>query len=123
VLKKITLYALLFIFGVLSTQSLFLNAANVSENHCGEFNHIHFYKIVHSHSAELKNPIHNSESNTDDDSDCHAYQNLASAYVPQTNIFDFKLTIPTLDFKTVFSEDNHFKSPYLEPFRRPPRKI
>ena len=120
------LYTLLLIFGVLSTQSLFVGAANISEHHCGEFNHIHIYKLsnaAHANAAEHNKAMQSSQNSDNDDSDCHSLQNLASTYIQQIVYFDFKIVLPSSHFITTFSENNNFKSPYLEPFRKPPRNI
>ncbi len=93
---------LLVVLGVLILKNL---ALNISET---EFEHIHF----HAFSIESEHD-HEEES-------CPEGKSIFA-----TTIFPEAIEIPkptyTAVFKNIFVLENNFKSPYLEPLRKPPK--
>jgi hypothetical protein len=109
---------MLFVFGVLSLKVLFAGA--IGHASCDEFGHIHFHKLhtVTQNINTLGKPLNQQD---DDDENCHEGKSIF-AYAPfPAETFDFALPKYDLVFELVFSLQNNFKSPYLEPHRKPPK--
>ncbi|OFZ29192.1 MAG: hypothetical protein A2622_14210 [Bdellovibrionales bacterium RIFCSPHIGHO2_01_FULL_40_29] len=93
------------------------NAADQNHNNHDEIGHIHFY---HSHH-HAENQQQQQNDDEDEDENCpssksvFAYSNLPNEV--------YTLTIPSLviAFDLVFILKNNFKTPYLEPRKKPPK--
>jgi hypothetical protein len=118
--SRTTSYLLVFILGVLSLRTLLPGIFDSAQGQCQEFGHIHFYKpstpVHHSHSTNEFNP---SRSNEEDG--CHEGKSVLSySSFPPTPL---NLAVPKYElvFELVYSVENSFLSPDLEPRRRPPK--
>lgn len=101
----------------LSSQVVFFQGTHGS---CDEFAHIHFKgpSALSSDSKVIKSSDH---ENAEDD--CHEGKSIFAYKVSLFSSIDFFVQISNEDYELVFSSENHFKSPYLEPHRKPPKRI
>lgn len=99
------------------------NLAHHNHNNHDEIGHIHFYHI-HPHAvAALKDTLEDpaTRQQADDDENCSSAKSVfAYSHAPDQT---YKILIPQLikAFDLVFNLDNGFRSPDLEPRRKPPR--
>jgi hypothetical protein len=86
---------------------------------CGEFGHIHFHKIGKFLNIDaIQKP---SDKSGDDDDNCHEGKSIAGSFILQSGSIEVAKPVYEPSFEVVFSVDNNFPSPYLEPRRKPPR--
>lgn len=111
-----TIYVLLFVFAVLSIKNLTPFAGPSQAENCNEFGHIHFYKIQKMVEGDAS-----YEASSSKDEDCHEGKSVAAHDAFPSRVFE----LVRMSYETVFSRvpvfENHFKSPFLEPPRKPPR--
>ena len=119
--KNFTLYLLLFVLALSSTESLFFGSVDSGMNHCAGFGHVHNYK---SRSAVKYNEIKYDQNHySDNDDDCHEGKITSGLqiFTPITFIpiyFSFRLV-----FARVFQIKSNFKTPPLKLFKKPPRLV
>ena len=118
--KRFTSYLLLFIFGFLFLKNLLPNIADLNHHNHDEVGHIHFFQV---HKAKPTDSFETTESrqSDNDDENCSSGKSIfAFSPVPDET---YKIIIPslTMAFNLIFKLDNNFKTPYLEPRKKPPR--
>lgn len=87
---------------------------------CDEFGHVHFQKFP-GNSHDLTTLQSSSNRNTENNENCHEGKSVF-AYAPfPALVFDFAISKFDLIFDFIFSVDNNFQNPYLEPHRKPPK--
>lgn len=110
---------MLFVFGVLLVKGLF--AGSLDYKNCDEFAHIHLQKWHKvSAQAQMINPD-TANSNGDSDENCHEGKSIFAYSTTPVEIFDFAIPKYEIIHDVIFSLENHFQSPYLEPQRKPPK--
>lgn len=114
---------LLFIFGVLFLKNLLPNLADHNRDNHDEIGHIHFFhghnKTINQFDDYLGETANRQQ--TDDDENCSSGKSIfADSHVPSKI---YKIVHPSLvmAFELVFNLKNNFKTPYLEPQKKPPR--
>lgn len=109
---------MLFIFGVLSLKVLFGDA--IENGNCDEFGHIHFYKAPGS--TQTTNLVKSAKNHQDKNNEnCHEGKSIFS-YIPfPTSPYTFEISDYTEIITLTFSIENFFKSPTIEPHRKPPK--
>lgn len=99
---------LLVVLSVLILKNLAPNLMGSQTHDCNEFAHLHFHTL----SIDSEHD-HEEES-------CHEGKSVFAF-----SIFPVSIQVPqpiyTAVFKNIFELKNNFKSPYLEPLRRPPK--
>lgn len=106
---------MLFIFGVLSFKTLL--APGIGLNNCDEFGHIHLYELE---SFKKINTIH-KVTESGEAKDCHEGKSFVGNFVFPARTFVISRPVYKTVFALVLSLDNNFKSPPIEPLRKPPR--
>ena len=97
-----------------------LFAGAIGHGSCDEFGHIHFHKL-HKVTQNIHTLSNTSDQQDDDEENCHEGKSIFMyAAFPADTIY-FSTPNYDLIFKTVLSLKNNFKSPYLEPNRKPPK--
>jgi hypothetical protein len=117
-LKRYISFVMLFVFGVLSLKVLFAGA--IGHGNCDEFGHIHFHK-AHKATQNINTLSKPSGQQDDVDDNCHEGKSVFTYATFPADIYNFALPKYDLIFELVFSLENNFKSPYLEPHRKPPK--
>ena len=106
---------LLIVLGVLILKNLAPNLMGSQTHNCDEFAHMHIGFYHHSSDDVSIESEHDHEEES-----CHEGKSVF-AY----SIFPIIIQIPkpiyAVVFKSVFDLKNNFKSPYLEPRRKPPK--
>ena len=117
--KQLTVYLLLFVFGFLSLKNLLPTVAEHAHGDCAELGHVHFYNLFkyEQHLGQLKK----AGPQDDQADDCHEAKSVSSYSVSPEVKFTFAQPVHKIVFELVFALANGFKSPYLEPMRKPPR--
>ncbi len=121
--RRFTSYLMLFIFGFLSVKSLLSNGTEGVHDDCQEFAHIHMYKSTRNHQGKLNiSAFEGRATKADgDDDDCHEGKSVLSYSPFPAAVFDIVTTDYKIVYDLIFSLENNFKSPDLEPQRKPPR--
>lgn len=118
--KHFTSYLLLLLFGFLFLKNLLPNIIDHNHNNHDEFGHIHFHtKIAQKSVDHLENT--SSRKQTEKDKNCSSGKSVfAYSHYPSEI---YKITVPNLveAFDLIFTVTNNFKTPYLDPIRKPPR--
>lgn len=116
--KNIVIFILLFSFVVLYAKALFPALASSAYDNCDEIGHIHNFKV---HKNVNNIPVVKTDSS--DDEDCHEGKSIFTFMVACSKVsIKAHEKFPTL-FKLVWTVENNFKTPYLEPRRKPPREV
>ncbi len=106
------------VFAVLSLKVLFAGANG--HGSCDEFGHIHFHKLhmVTENNTTLDKP---GDHGDDDDENCHEGKSFFCYALFPADIYQFAVPEYNTVFKLIFSSENNFKSPDLQPHRKPPK--
>lgn len=109
---------MLFVFGVLTLKTVIVGAGD--HGSCDEFGHLHIQNVW----SLIQGQHHHSEisSKTNNHLDCHEGKSLAGYSLQPQASLDFAAQIYQVSFAVIFKIDHHFKSPDLEPHRRPPKQ-
>jgi hypothetical protein len=112
-------------FGFLFLKNLLPDIVSHNHNNHDEIGHIHFFqdhKKAHKKSVNtFENVIGRQQADDDDDENCSSGKSVfAYSHFPSQV---YKIVIPSLAkaFDLIFTVSNNFKTPYLEPRRKPPR--
>ena len=97
-----------------------LFADNIGHGSCDEFGHIHFHKPLKI-AQKINTVSKPSDQKEDDDENCHEGKSVYSYALFLNQNYDFALPKYDFVFELVFSLENYFKSPELEPDRKPPK--
>ncbi len=117
--NKYITYSLLFIFSVFLTKNLFLNTSDLTAISCSEFGHIHTFNqstLLTKYSTN-----HSLQSESSELEDCHQSALISANCVLNIKNYQFIVNTSKIIFSLAFKISNNFKSPLIEPFRRPPR--
>lgn len=116
--KRITSCLLLLIFGFLFLKNLLPGLADHNHDNHNEIAHIHFYKFHTKQAAKLEDATNRQKA--DDDENCTSGKSVSTySYVPSETYNIIPRLIAA--FALEFNLKNHFKTPYLEPLKKPPR--
>jgi len=115
--NRIISLLLVTLFGLLVLKNL-APTLIVSEN-CDEFGHIHMNKYY----AVSKRPVISAQSSLGGlaDDECHSGKSVFAYSLFPKEVFYFEPEAFKISFDKVFVLKNFFKSPYLEPLRKPPK--
>ncbi len=117
--KRLVTFALLFVLSTLLLKALL---PATGHNNCNEFAHVHWYKFNKISNSALDTIATNSyHTDGDDYENCHAAQFIFNTILKPVRIFLWTNTIPKITFEFLARLESHFKSPDLDPPRRPPR--
>lgn len=119
--KRFTLYTLLFVFGFLSIKSLFPVFSENVHGDCQEFAHIHFFKVKATSFGNDTISKNNKSDEDDNNYSCHSSQIVYYFFPFPHEIYETKSSHKTI-FEIVLNLENNFKSPNLEPQKKPPRQ-
>lgn len=121
--KRLTIYTLLFIFGVLSLKNLVPELVNADFQNCDEIGHIHVFHSHQPQKSQLSNkPSYQQERrDTDEDESCHAGKSVFAYSLYPVEVHQIQLISLKEAFDLVFNLKNNFENPDLEPHRKPPR--
>jgi hypothetical protein len=93
---------------------------NDASVHCLEFAHVHQY-----HNRQLSNRVEikqtKNDSHSDTVEDCHAGILIVQCPAMREVRFDFTLPQVIIEYSPVYKVELFFKSPFLEPNRKPPK--
>ncbi len=115
---KLTTFFMLFIFGVLSVKSLFVDLEETSI--CDEFNHIHIFKSQNI-SKKISHQNNLAAQKSEEDQDCHQGHLVLTCSLNPYETFNFVKSHFALAYEIIYSIENHFKNSHLEPHRKPPK--
>lgn len=109
-------YILLFVlsFSVLKN----LLPSTPEHGDCSEFGHIHFHDLGRDSKTNAILKLSNNSGNEDD---CHEGKAFAGYFILHSGKLEMAEPVYEDSFEIVFLVENNFKSPYLEPRRKPPR--
>jgi hypothetical protein len=107
-------------FGLLFVKNLLPDIAGHNHHNHDEIGHIHFYKMHTKKISENVIKDTSSETQAAQDENCSSGKSVFS-YSQMPVAFSFSMPMVPTVFKAVFAEINNFKTPYLEPKRKPPR--
>jgi hypothetical protein len=99
--KRLVIYLLVSLFGVLFLKNLYFEYLGQSFDHCDEIGHVHFKK------------------NSDDH--CHSAGSILSAVALSDAVYFISAQKFEIEFQLNFQIDSNFESPFLEGPRKPPR--
>lgn len=119
--KRLTIFILLFVFGVLSVKNLLPYVAHESRGDCTEFGHLHLHPVAFAHDH-----VEFAQAQTDheqSDGDCHEAKSITGYSLTPTLNFTFLKPFHQTSYQIVFLITNGFISPDLEPARKPPRYV
>ncbi len=115
--KRSIAILMLIILGVISLKVLLPNIGIYVD--CNEFAHIHFHAFQKN---ELdKSNLQTNSAPTESDDGCHEGKSVLSYSLFPAAVFNLELPNHDIIFNLVFILDSHFKSPHLEPHRKPPK--
>jgi len=109
--KRFVSYLLLFVLGFFALKNLLPGAAT-GDHDCQEFGHLHFF---HFEKIAAEGSLQHIEGN------CHEGKYLLSHSPFPAVVFDLFVPTYKVIHELVFTLENQFKSPYLEPRRKPPK--
>ncbi len=119
--RAISIFMLL-IFGLLSLKSVLRDLDSDFEENCQEFGHIHHFHLkgfMETQGADLSFDKFLDRPAED----CHEGKlALTFASLPACN-YDLEISNDPYLFELVFNLKSHFKNPFLEPHRRPPKSV
>jgi hypothetical protein len=121
--KRFTSYVLLFIFGFLFFKNLLPDVADHNNDNHIELGHIHFYHANTKVTAEFVDSLKYSTNHqqADDDENCSSSKSVFAYSHYPSEIYKITIPSPVKAFDLIFTVTNNFKTPYLDPIRKPPR--